>query len=385
MVALSPATVGRQMFLCCSSAAATPLTCWRQGAGLHARDESISIRSLRLPQARETFAVVGGRAHGHWGLEHGVNEHQLAVAYLPQRSRFRAEARGLEPRDLVRLTLERCRNVTQAVDLFSQCLPDFGSGLDAGFMLADPAEALVLETAGRHWAVQSVREVRALATTATIRQDWDRVSAGLGSLAIERGWWPDDGRKVDFAGVVTDSPDKNALRDWGRDTLWLEQRNGLIERSTLRQLLAEGGGQVRLIAELAPELKRLPIAWFWIGGAGQGVYLPLFVEGELPEKLRRPEELAAILERFTPEATATAGPWLEERLADAQARLDSDAETFAAEGADLRLTDEEDDRRRLATLFMEHAVERFLDYLPGVPPTSSRVVTSTPAAEWSWL
>ncbi len=387
VVALRPATVQHQTLWGRASADAPEeaVQLWHREGSAHARDEVAQIGPVRLPQARETFAVTACRVEARWGVEHGLNEHQLAAGYLPLHSRFRLDRPGLQPADLVRLALERCRNVEQAIELLAQLIPEFSQGdPDASFLLADPLEAAVLETAGRHWALQSVREVRALAEMPTIRQDWDRVSTGLGGLAIERGWWPDDGRKVDFAGVVSGTTHERALRDWGRTTLRLEQGNGVIDRPFVREVLAEGPAGIRMIAELSAEPRRLPIAWFWIGGPRHGVYLPLFADGDIPDKLACSKELSAIVQQLTPDTSQGQSAWLEERLADLQARLDQDADAFATEGAALRLTGEEDDRRRLATLFMEHAVERFLDCLPGASLPTQRVMTSTVAAEWSW-
>lgn len=396
------------------------LVFWQQPARQHARDETVQTAHRKLPQARETFGVLGLKDVDRWGLEHGINEHQLVAGALPLHGRFPLERPGLQTDELIRLTLERCRNVTQAVDFLTAMIQEHGQGPfaggpadapDGGFLLADPGEAVVLETAGRYWALQAVREVRAMTGPATIRQDWDRVSGGLAATAIAQGWWPDDGRKVDFAGVAApgDARDKNALRDWGQTTLRLEQRNGQITDRFVRELLAGGRGTGRrpgrMIAQLSSDPGRLPIAWFWLGGlsdlgdlglsdldddeihARHGVYLPLFVDGDLPDKLRRVEDLVGLQRRIE------VGPrgntdWLEERLADLQARLDQDAEAFAVEGAALRNTgEEEDDRRRLATFFMEHAVERLLDWLPAPARLSKRISSpaATPASEWSWL
>ena len=148
---------------------------------------------------------------------------------------------GLTGPDLVRLALERCGSARQALDLLTDLLARHGECGDHNFLLADPHEAYTLEAAGRHWAAQEIHQVRAVGDAAVIRQDWYRLSAGLAGEAINSGWWPEDGSKLDFAGRPgrRASPAGSALRRWGRTTRLLEEQNGHIDAAFLRRLLAD--------------------------------------------------------------------------------------------------------------------------------------------------
>src|SRR5262249_46449957 len=112
---------------------------------------------------------------------------------------------------------------------------------DHAFLVADGEEAFAAEATGTHWAIQEVREVRAVASRSQIRQDWNRISRGLSDLAIARGWWPEDGSKLDFAAVVGQAAPNApaALRRWGRATVLLEQENGHLTPAYLRSLLSD--------------------------------------------------------------------------------------------------------------------------------------------------
>ena len=70
--------------------------------------------------------------------------------------------------DLVRLGLERSTSAREAVQVVVDLLEKHGQGgscskehprfsYDNSYLVADPAGAFVLETAGRHWAVEEVR------------------------------------------------------------------------------------------------------------------------------------------------------------------------------------------------------------------------------------
>src|SRR5262249_35250477 len=112
---------------------------------------------------------------------------------------------------------------------------------DCAFLVVDPTEAYAVETAGRYWVYQEVKEVRAVSDVRVIRQDWDRISEGLASYAINRGWWADDGSKLDFVGALGEDPVKQgpALRRWGQMTLLLMEQSGHIDTAFLRRLQSD--------------------------------------------------------------------------------------------------------------------------------------------------
>ena len=44
-----------------------------------AADEKVRTRFLELPQARQTFTVLGSQPEGWWGYTHGINERGLVA------------------------------------------------------------------------------------------------------------------------------------------------------------------------------------------------------------------------------------------------------------------------------------------------------------------
>src|SRR5262249_3048972 len=51
----------------------------RVGGRAHELGERVRTQFLELPQARQTFTVLGSQPEGYWGFQHGVNEHRLAI------------------------------------------------------------------------------------------------------------------------------------------------------------------------------------------------------------------------------------------------------------------------------------------------------------------
>ena len=186
----------------------------------HPAGEVIRFGSLALPQVRQTFTVLGVHSPDVWGFLGGVNEHGVCVGQTTIRTQLAEPQAILTGCDLVRLALERGISARQAVDCLMDLVTRHGqgdNGADHVFLVADGHEAFVLETAGSHWALQVVGAVRAVSEVCLLRQDWDRLSRGLADIAISTKWWPDDGSKLNFAGVVAPNSTDHAaaLRRWG--------------------------------------------------------------------------------------------------------------------------------------------------------------------------
>ncbi|MGH2343771.1 MAG: C69 family dipeptidase, partial [Chloroflexota bacterium] len=119
---------------------------------------------LSVPQAARTAALIGSQPFWLWGFEHGLNEHGVAIGNEAIFTREQPEEIGLLGMDLVRLGLERGTTAREAVTVMTGLLERFGQGgstvyagrrfYDNSFLIADPREAWVLETAGRRWAAR---------------------------------------------------------------------------------------------------------------------------------------------------------------------------------------------------------------------------------------
>ena len=87
--------------------------------------EKLRTQHLEIPQARQTYAVLGSKPGGLWGYTHGVNEHRVAAGCVALPTTLSCTQPGLLGGDLVRLLLERSSSARQAVDLLTDLL-EFG-------------------------------------------------------------------------------------------------------------------------------------------------------------------------------------------------------------------------------------------------------------------
>jgi dipeptidase len=110
--------------------------------------------------------------------------------------------------DLLRLGLERGDNARRALEVIVELLDKHGQGGNCfidipikyhnSFIIADPTEAWVLETADRYWVAQRVKDVGSISNGYTIGKEWDLGSPDLVKHAIDKGWCESEG-DFDFA------------------------------------------------------------------------------------------------------------------------------------------------------------------------------------------
>jgi secernin len=348
-----------------------PLT--RVAGARHPSGRTVRCQYLEIPEAAVTLSVLGSRPWWLWGFEHGVNECGVAIGNEALHTREQPADTGLLGMDLVRLGLERGRTAAEAKRVITELLEQHGQGGSAqhggdrryhnSFIVADPDEAWILETSGRHWVARRVRDRAAISNLATIADDWDEASAGIEGYAAERGWWtPARGRRFDFRAAF-ENPDLRfrAEARYGASCRFLagdgrpavpdvmrhlrdHYDSGPVHRRGRTESDPEawsicmhpdpgvGATAASMIAELPADAVP-PLAWCSLTTPCTAVFLPIPVGAELPEWLttgtgepdprsawwtlkQLGEAAMAAPERLTPVVQSAFGAWEHEMLAE---------------------------------------------------------------------
>lgn len=183
-------------------------------AAKHAKGEMVKCTYVEIPQAEETFQVLLSKPFWIWGAEMGSNEFGVTIGNEAIFSREPAKKEpGLIGMDFLRLALERAKTAQEAMEVIIQLLEQYDQSGNCGYshpfyyhnsyLICDSTEAWVLETVGKEWAAEKVKDIRSISNGLTIGKKWDKASKGLVSHAVERGWCKKE-EDFDFARCYSD-------------------------------------------------------------------------------------------------------------------------------------------------------------------------------------
>lgn len=138
------------------------------------------------------YAFVGSRPTWLWGVEHGVNEHGVAIGnekiWTVDRPQDLPPA--LLGMDLVRLGLERATSADDALILITNLLEQHGQGGSgephadepyfSSFLVVDHTTAWIIETSNRTWAARRVDDGGcAISNRISLTDDWTIASKAV--------------------------------------------------------------------------------------------------------------------------------------------------------------------------------------------------------------
>jgi dipeptidase len=382
----------------------------------HVPGAEVRCQYLTIPQVPRTHGFVAAQPYWLWGVEHGVNERQVAIGNEAVFTRDPVPETGLLGMDLVRLGLERAESARQALEVITGLLETHGQGGAAlpgtevgyhnSFLIADPAEAWVLETSGKRWAAKQVRELGSISNQLTLDDDWDIGAPDLESYAAGQGWWAAERGRLRFAAAYRDEavPGRISEVRLARSRSLLEGGSGQLTEQALISFMRDHGESGSLLPEkrdpesasyftlclhadplsttTASMIARLrsaadgrPDLWACLGSPCTGVFLPVYLNGELPPELSRggtqPDPQSPWWRMKALRDDALAGPrdglvQLQESWSELERRLLDETERLATELASLPNRGLEPAGRRLKTELMAGAVAEMLRRLEGL-------------------
>jgi secernin len=189
----------------------------------HAPGEKVKCTYIEIPQVAKTYEHFGSKLWWAFGYEQGMNEHGVAIGNTAVFSKEPMQwGNGLLGMDMLRLGLERSKTAYEAMHVILELLEKHGQCGDCehpgewgkanyhnSYILADPHEAWVLETAGKYWAAKRVRQgVYSISNIYSIESDWDEAHPRLVDHAVEKRW-------------ARSAGDFNMARDYG--DYWTEK------------------------------------------------------------------------------------------------------------------------------------------------------------------
>ena len=385
----------------------------------HPAGTSTKCQFVELPEVKTTYRHIGSRPYWCWGYEHGFNEHQVVIGNEGLASKYEFDSPKLIGMELIRLGLERAETAAEAVTVMTELITKYGQGkfsndsgvrtYDNGYIIADPIEAYIIQTAGHEWAVKQVEGAVGISNVYSLEEDWDRLSPNGVHEAIAQGWWTDTSARFNFSEAYSRETDRSvgsgAMRR-RRSCAVLSKYTGNVDIQTMMALLSDhsdgsnpdepfqteissgtsicvhhddkGEGSntaASLVAHLCDDGSRLPIYWCSFYSPCLGVFLPMFMEGELPQVLAIGDEtpsdnspwwlfrqLSLKLRLEEPELI----PIIQAKWKEFQTQLFTTAYEIAKEGKFLIERGCERTVNQLLTRYMAENVETMLETVQGI-------------------
>jgi dipeptidase len=291
---------------------------------IHAVNSHTQCQFITIPEVHETHRHIGSRPFWCWGYEHGFNEHQVVIGNEAVHSHLPiSQTSKLIGMELLRLGLERGRTASEAVAVMTDLISQFGQGkfentanvrtYDNSYIVSDPHEAYVIETAGHDWAVKKVESALGISNVYSIETDWIRLSLCAQQKAMELGKTsPTD--RFNFADAFTESSrtEGSGATRRARSCAVLSHQKGQIDVRTMMAILSDHGNAqsppqtfqidlkqggicvhcnndgtggntaASLVADLCADGSRLPVYWCGFYSPCLALFLPTFIEGQLP-------------------------------------------------------------------------------------------------------
>ena len=216
----------------------------------HSKGEMLNCTYIEIPQVSETYSIILSAPWWLWGGESGANEYGVVIGNEAVHTHEPLRRTGLLGMDLLRLGLERGKTAKESMNVITELLETYHQGggcahndpswmYHNSFIIADPEEAYVLETADDWWIAEKVKDVRSISNGVSIRVKGDFRREGIINYAIEKEYCKDD-NNFDFALTFSGSaPNLSPYSRGGKSATLLNQYKGKLTPEKMMEFLRE--------------------------------------------------------------------------------------------------------------------------------------------------
>jgi dipeptidase len=162
------------------------------------KGQKLRCTYIEVEQTDETYEVLLLKPSWIWGGEMGSNEFGLTIGNEAVFTKEKQGEQSLLGMDMLRIALERCKTSEEGLNMLINLLEVYGQGGNCGyekkftyhnsFLIADRNSAWVLETAGKYWAAEKVKDIRSISNCLSIGKNYDRHHPDLIKHAVDKGW-----------------------------------------------------------------------------------------------------------------------------------------------------------------------------------------------------
>lgn len=163
-------------------------------------DTMVECTFIQIPQVKKTNEVILSKPFHSWGAEMGINQHGVTIGNASVYTKYKPSKsdKGLTGGDMVRLALERTSNAELAMETICGLVSAFGQDVPNGyqlkeyahnsFLIADPNQAFLLETAGKQWVAKKIKDFHAISNSYSISSEYDYYSKDVVNFAKSQDW-----------------------------------------------------------------------------------------------------------------------------------------------------------------------------------------------------
>jgi dipeptidase len=222
----------------------------------HEKGLKLKCTYIEVEQSDETYEVLLLKPSWIWGAEMGSNEFGLTIGNEAVFTKEEKGEQSLLGMDMLRIALERCKNSEEALNMLIDLLEVYGQGGNCGyekkftyhnsFLIADRNSAWVLETAGKYWAAERVKDIRSISNCLSIGKNYERHHPDLIKHAVDKGWCKGE-EDFHFAKCYTSPLFTHLSKAKDRSctsTKLLEGKIGSITVNTMKEILRSHSDEI---------------------------------------------------------------------------------------------------------------------------------------------